>query len=267
MADEEGIETGHCQLCGRDSTFRFDSTMIKPELRDVWQLSDDLVEAFNRKESMFCEHCGSSLRIRRLCSVLIETVSVMTGKSYEAFADLLQDPDFRRLRIAEINSCGALHSFLKDLPNHYHSEHLPCVDPGTMHQSIRTEDLQRLTYSDDYFDILLSSETLEHVPDPAKAWSEIYRTLKSGGYHIFTIPVIPSQSTTISRARVVNGQREYLLRPAFHGTWGQEGMFVYTDFGMDVIDTLNEIGLKTEIFFLYPKKVLAARGENGFWQE
>jgi 2-polyprenyl-3-methyl-5-hydroxy-6-metoxy-1,4-benzoquinol methylase len=256
MASLQHIETGYCQLCGQNSTFRFDSSMITAELREVWQLSDDLVDAFNRKESMFCEHCGSSLRIRRLCKVLIETVSITTGKSYPCFAALLADQDFQRLRIAEINACEALHSFLGGLPNLYYSEYRLDAEPGTVQQEVRNEDLQQLTYPDDYFDIILTSETIEHVPDPDKAWSEIYRTLKRGGHHIFTIPVIPSQTTTIRRAKHINGGRECLLPPAYHGSWGEDGMFVYTDFGMDVVDKLNKMGLNTEVFFLNPEDTL-----------
>src|SRR4030095_16259914 len=105
MASLQRIETGYCQVCGQNSTFRFDSAMITTELREVWQLSDDLVEAFNRKESMFCEHCESSLRIRRLCAVLMDTASIKMGKSHPSFAALLGDQDFQRLRIAEINNC------------------------------------------------------------------------------------------------------------------------------------------------------------------
>jgi Methyltransferase domain len=176
MASSRTIETVYCQLCGQNSTFRFDSAMITTELREVWQLSDGFVEVFNRKESMFCEHCGGSLRIRRLCKVLIETVSTTTGKSYRCCAALLGNQDFQRLRIAEINTCGTLHSFLRGLPNHCYSEYMPNAEPGSVHRGIRNEDLQQLTYPGDYFDIILTSQTIEHVPNPDKAWSEIYRT-------------------------------------------------------------------------------------------
>ena len=157
------------------------------------------------------------------------------------------------LKIAEINACGTLHSYLKDHPNLYYSEWLPDGKPGELHDGVRCEDLQRLTYPDDYFDIFLTSETLEHVPDPDKAWREINRTLKSGGYHVFTIPVIPSQRQTIHRARLIEGVRKDLLEPAYHGTLERQDMIVYTDFGMDVTNKLDDLGLRTEVFYLNPE--------------
>ena len=245
-------ETGYCVVCGQNSIFRFDPTLITPELRKAWGISGSLVQAFNLKESMFCGNCGSSLRIRRLAAVLMQTFSHVHGRSYNSFIQLLDDTKFRQTRIAEFNACGALHTYLNKHENLFYSEWLSNVSPGDIHQGIRCEDLQCLTYPDNYFDIILTSETLEHVPDPNKAWGEIYRTLKPGGYHIFTIPVIPWQSNTIQRARIIGGEREYFREPAYHGAWGQEDMFVYTDFGMDVATELNELGLKTDVLYLNP---------------
>src|SRR5262245_14338956 len=242
-------ETKCCAVCGRESTFRFDPTIVTPQLREAWGLSDRLAEAFSRKESMFCSNCGCSLSIRRLAAVLIKTFSEMRGRSYDSFVDGLKDKDFLQLKIAEINPCGALHSYLKIHPNLYYSEWLDDIKPGEVHDGIRCEDLQQLSYPDGYFDIILTSDTLVHVPDPDRAWREIYRALKVGGYHIFTIPVSPSQPTTVRRANLVDGKRQNVLEPAYHGAWGDDHMFVYTNFGMDVVDKLDGIGFKTELFY------------------
>ena len=253
MNESRQYESGYCVVCGCHSSFRFDPTLIIPQLQKAWGISDNLVEAFNRKESMFCGHCGASLRIRRLAAVLIQTFAELKGISSKSIVELIQNHEFRRLKIAEINACGVLHSYLKDHPNLYYSEWVSHAKAGEVHDGVRSEDLQQLTYPDNYFDIILTSETLEHVPEPENAWREIYRTLKGGGCHIFTIPVLPSQRDTIQRARMVNGTREDLLEPAYHSPWGREDVFVYTDFGMDVIEKLNEIGLKTEVFYLSPE--------------
>src|SRR5262245_34041825 len=246
-------ENGYCIVCGCHSSFRFDATIITPQLQKAWGISDNVVEAFNRKESMFCSSCGSSLRIRRLGAVLMQTFAEISGISSKSFVELLRNEKFRRLRIAEINACGALHSYLEDHPNLYYSEWLADAKTGEVYDGVRCEDLQCLTYADNYFDIILTSETLEHVPDPDRAWREIYRTLKGGGFHIFTIPIVPWQRETIKRARVVGGRREDLLEPAYHSPWGREDVFVYTDLGMDVVEKLNAIGLNTEVFSRSPE--------------
>src|SRR5262249_42513421 len=154
-------ETCQCVVCGRESVFRFDPTIITPQLREAWGISECLVEAFNRKESMFCSSCGSSLRVRRLAAVLIQTFAEISGLSYESFSELVENKDFRDLKIAEINACGGLHLYLKKHPHLYYSEWLPHAEPGEIYEGVRCEDLQRLTYPDNYFDLILTSETLE----------------------------------------------------------------------------------------------------------
>src|SRR5215510_473907 len=214
MNDSREHENGQCAVCGRVSTFRFDPTIITPQLQNAWGISTNLVEAFNRKESMFCSSCGASLRIRRVATVLIRTFFEISGTLCKSVGDLIQNEEFQALKIAEINACGALHSYIKDHPNLYYSEWASHAKPGEERDGVRCEDLQCLTYPDNYFDIILTSETLEHVPDADRAWGEINRTLKNGGYHIFTIPVIPSQRQTIQRAQLVEGLRKDLLEPA-----------------------------------------------------
>jgi 2-polyprenyl-3-methyl-5-hydroxy-6-metoxy-1,4-benzoquinol methylase len=41
---------------------------------------------------------------------------------------------------------------------------------------------------DNVFDIIISSEVIEHVPDPFKAMQELYRVLKPGGTLVLTTP-------------------------------------------------------------------------------
>ena len=65
----------------------------------------------------------------------------------------------RALRVAEINRIDGLHGFLSHLPSLAFSDFDPAPNPG-----VRSEDLTRLTYPDASFDLVLTSESLEHVP-------------------------------------------------------------------------------------------------------
>ena len=49
-------------------------------------------------------------------------------------------------------------------------------------------DIQGLAHVDHSFDTVISCETIEHVPDPAKAIAELARVLKRGGKLILTTP-------------------------------------------------------------------------------
>jgi SAM-dependent methyltransferase len=45
-----------------------------------------------------------------------------------------------------------------------------------------------LTFPDNSFDTVVSTEVLEHVPDPQRAIREMYRVVKPGGYVILSTP-------------------------------------------------------------------------------
>jgi ubiquinone/menaquinone biosynthesis C-methylase UbiE len=52
----------------------------------------------------------------------------------------------------------------------------------------KQEDIQQMTFADKTFDIAISCETIEHVPDAQRALRELYRVLKPGGRLILTCP-------------------------------------------------------------------------------
>ena len=52
----------------------------------------------------------------------------------------------------------------------------------------RKEDIQNLSFQNDWFDTIISCETIEHVLDPQKAIRELYRVLKPGGRLFLTCP-------------------------------------------------------------------------------
>jgi 2-polyprenyl-3-methyl-5-hydroxy-6-metoxy-1,4-benzoquinol methylase len=45
-----------------------------------------------------------------------------------------------------------------------------------------------IPFDDNTFDIIISSEVIEHVPDPYKAMQELFRVLKPGGTLVLTTP-------------------------------------------------------------------------------
>lgn len=49
-------------------------------------------------------------------------------------------------------------------------------------------DITQIDLPSDYFDIVISCETIEHVPYPKKAVKELYRVIKKGGTLILTTP-------------------------------------------------------------------------------
>lgn len=50
------------------------------------------------------------------------------------------------------------------------------------------QDICNTDFKDDYWDVIILSQTLEHIPDMWMATTECYRILKSGGYLIIDAP-------------------------------------------------------------------------------
>lgn len=55
-------------------------------------------------------------------------------------------------------------------------------------ENFQETDLSSLDFQDEFFDTVLSLETLEHTPDPERFLSEIYRVSKKDGILIMSVP-------------------------------------------------------------------------------
>lgn len=108
------------------------------------------------------------------------------------------------------------------------------VPLGTEHQSRRCENLERLTFADDTFDLFVTKDVLEHVFRPDLAVGEIMRVVKPGGAHVFTTPKHKGFRTTRQRARRDGDTIVHLLEPEYHGNPIGDGRALVTwDYGDD----------------------------------
>lgn len=247
-------EHGTCSVCGARGKFAFNSWVIPVD--QLATFSDPIVSAaYVRRESLFCRSCCSSLRVRNIADVLLS----IYGGGLQSFAELVDEQDFRSLDIAEINTIGAvgsLHTFLARLPHLSFSEYHGADRLGEVIDGTRNEDLCRLTYADESFDLVLSSDTLEHVHDFRAALRETRRVLRSGGRHLFTVPVVATRDK--SYARVAFDDEDnlvYLLPPLYHGRGRglyryipeSDDLLTFTEFGRDLTDHMREAGFEPEI--------------------
>ncbi len=241
---------GLCPACGRLGLMFYRRRVIVPELERRWGLTPALAEAFARKESMDCSRCGVKLRGRRLSSVLLELYPVgVPPAPARSLADWVGSREARSLRVVEINRVEGLHEILLDLPGFESSDYRDQAAPGEIVDGVRSEDLTRLTYADALFDLVITSETLEHVPDLAAGLREIRRILKPGGRHVFTVPQLPGVASTFARA-VLDDQGSKIDRvtPISH-PGGDVGYPVFTEFGQDLPEILRAAGFEVEVRF------------------
>ena len=235
LGDRQGDRKGHCSVCGSDARFVRNSWMLPTELARAWP------EGFVDRESLLCSACGSSARVRGVADALV----ALYGTGGTSVADLVQEAGFRSLRIAELNAIGRMHAVLGRLPDLTYAEY-------------PEEDVMALSYADASFDLVLTSDTLEHVEDPMRGMREIRRVLRPGGCHVFTVPIKPDLATSRSR----NGQAK-----EYHGRGGgpfslvtrKADMLAHTDFGADLPEWLDRAGFACEVFGSGIDSVFVAR--------
>ena len=239
---------GRCDICGKFGPWLYRRRVVPEKLERLWGLTPRLAEALARKESSDCAWCGAKLRARRLAKVLLETYPIGAAEA-ACVAEWVRSPVARTLRIAEVNLIGGLHDVIRGLPNLAFSDYVPRATPGELVGGVRCEDLTRLTCPDESFDLVLTSETLEHVPDLAAALSEVRRVLKPGGRHIFTVPLLPGVPLTYARTVArADGTLEH-FSPEIRHPGGDVGYPVFTEFGADFPERLQSAGFEVEVRF------------------
>jgi len=127
------------------------------------------------------------------------------------FRDFVQGETARSLRVLEINGAAALTPFLRQIPGHLLAEY-PDVN------------MMSLPYEGARFDLVVHSDTMEHVPLPIRGLGECRRVLVPGGFCAFTIPIIVDR-LTLSREG---------MPPSYHGSpENPVDCRVYTEYGAD----------------------------------
>jgi SAM-dependent methyltransferase len=107
------------------------------------------------------------------------------------------------------------------------------------------EDICSLNFNNESFDLIVSSEVLEHVPDLDKAFRESARVLKNGGAHLFTVP---PRATTKQRAQIVDRKIKHIEPPEYHqDPLSPEGILAFWDIGPDLALALPTEGLQIKI--------------------
>ena len=213
-----------CNVCGGLEII--DSIVLWPELISTWQISQVEVNYINRQQGTHCKNCGSNLRAMGLSAAIL--------REYKYYCTLNQFClSQSKIDILEINQAGLLTQFFKK-----HKSHKLIEYPEF--------DMLDLKIDAESYDLVVHSDTLEHIPYPARALSECYRVLRATGICIFTVPIILNR---MNRSRIG-------LEPSYHGQSGvlANDQLVYTEFGANIWQVVIEAGFSScELYaFEYP---------------
>jgi SAM-dependent methyltransferase len=217
-----GLRAGVCSCCGHAGPFS-----VEPRaLRETFQ----------------CESCRASLRYRNQADALLTAYA--TGE--RSLTELANARSFASMAIYEPGVSGPFRPLLTTLPAYTTSYYWTDVEPGQARNGVRCENLEALTFPDASFDLIISSDIFEHVRRPLEAFEEIYRVLRPGGRHIFTVPMNwPFEHATVQRVDVSGADDLHLLPAVYHGSpLDPSGSLVYNDFGMDLPFKLTSLGFQ-----------------------
>lgn len=192
-----------CPICGRAGLTTRE--VLWPELITEWALSPTEVSYINRQQGSQCVSCGANLRSQVLADAILSC--------FKASGPLTALLSTKPLEILEINHAGDLHRYLVAVKGHVLAQY-PIVN------------MMDLPYDDGRFDLVVHSDTLEHVPHPVRALAECRRVLKLGGSLCYTVPTIVGR---LSRRR--EG-----LPPSYHGTSVErpDDYLVVSEYGADM---------------------------------
>ena len=211
-----------CTVCGNHAYYAHN--VLWPELIQQWQLDLAQTKYVNQQQGLHCSQCHNNLRSMALAKAISDGSDIMLPAWIQ---------NNSHVKLLEINTAGTLHPLLAQMPAHVLAEY-PAVD------------MQQMPYADHSWDLIVHSDTLEHVPDPAQALRECHRVLSPGGRMCFTVPVIVDRLTRDRQG----------LPDSFHGSaiTQDAALKVHTEFGADVWRLCMQAGFEkvTQHAVCYP---------------
>ncbi len=196
------IDHNGCPSCKAED---FGQTpILSDSLALAWELTDQERRMFDEREGHSCLICGMSKRVRML---------------YWSLKKLL--PELQRLDILHLNRINGLSGPLREARILVETVYRPDLPFGTLVEGYVNQDMTDLKFTNCSFDVVIHSETLEHIHDYEKALSEATRVLRPEGRQLYTVPLLHNRLTRRRMIVGTNGERIDLLPPSFHGNVGE----------------------------------------------
>ena len=218
-----------------------------------------------------CPFCGPTI-LARLDDdeTAVRCIRCAASAVHLAIGHALREcvPDIASRDACELSTRGALADFLRRHARRIAlSEYVEGARGGDVRAGVRCEDVQALTYADASFDLVTHTEVLEHVADDARAFAELYRVLRPGGWMLFSVPL--RAGPTLERARLRDGAIEHVVEPSYHGDPYRAGarILAFRDYGADIVARVAAAGFAevelrapaARIPWVAPRAIIRAR--------
>jgi O-antigen biosynthesis protein len=234
---------GMCNICGCDTSFIYS-------------------EKESYRESLFCIYCKTFSRYRSIARGILRAITELTSVEVPSISQL---PASNQSSLRVYDTQPAFYGLWTTYPipdllskcewisvetSSYNSGKPLGARLGD-HQS--NQNIEKLTFPDSSFDLVITSDVMEHVRMDDAGFCEIRRVLKPGGFYIFTVPNI-RDSETQTRVRVVDpldaSKDEFLVEKEFHVDTKGGKCLAYRVYGKDLDQKLNDLGFSVDYEYL-----------------
>ncbi len=128
------------------------------------------IKSDNFRENCICKNCNSFNRQRQIAFVLCKAIA---KKNIKSILDLSSTNQFS---IYNTETGGVLHKYLSKIEDYVCSEYFgPNYKSGEFVNDRIHQDLMSLSFPENRFDFIISTDVFEHIPDPYLAHAEIWR--------------------------------------------------------------------------------------------
>jgi SAM-dependent methyltransferase len=224
-----------CCVCGQRGAMHYDFPDVR--LRKAHGIG-------LLRETLCCRHCGASMRDRQMAYGLLQVVAKLTGQTVSSLHAFRQSRE-RELRILDTDSFGAVSRALRGLPGYVHSQFKPDLAKGQqLPDGSINVNLLDMPFDAGNFDIIMTSDVMEHVAEDDLAHREIYRCLSPNGTYVFTVPYDPSLLCTRQLTQVTGiPDVRFVLERHIHGDpHSTSGIVAHRIYGQQLVDDLSRIG-------------------------
>jgi SAM-dependent methyltransferase len=230
-------------------------------------VTDFAVESDNLRETLRATVSGSINRRRQLICALGLAVC---GTAHVTLPEIAAQIRQRQLRCYLAEAGSELAQALQALigPLLVCSEYFgPAYRSGETVGGVLHQDLQQTSFAAAAFDLIITAEVFEHIPDALRAEREIVRLLRPGGVYCFTVPFLPYHEADLVLAEH-NAHGELLLHAEaqYHGDpiRPQEGALVYRLFSQrGLTERFSALGCRFSTYRFW-SKAFGMLGNNGF---
>jgi len=237
------FHSGRCNVCGNQTRFFYTDPALY-------------------RESLICENCLTSSRYRSIARGVLKAIQEITEISAPSLTEL--QPTVEHISFSVYDTQHPFYWYTSAYPIPDLLSRCKWITRETsvyrtdkplgfrLRSHFTNQNLENLSFADNSFDVVITSDVMEHVRLDNKAHEEIRRVLKPGGVYLFTVPHFRHQRETIVRVKVVDPadptKDQFLMEKEYHGDTnsGDHKSLSYRSYGTEVDEFLSGLGFTVE---------------------